>query len=118
MEQMREKMKQEAIVATTQQTTKGKESGEQQSDDWTEDQTQLLIKAVNLFPAGTASRYSKNTLRCIIYTASCLCLDCRESESSMEEGEKTEKRLRTASARSCFVYLLWACYSSQRCVTY
>ena len=64
MEQMREKMKQEAI-AETKQTTKGKESGEEQSDDWTEDQTQLLIKAVNLFPAGTASRYSKNTVRCI-----------------------------------------------------
>lgn len=55
MEQMREKMRQEAI-AETKQTTKNKDDGAI-SDDWTEDQTQLLIKAVNLFPAGTASRY-------------------------------------------------------------
>lgn len=52
---MREKMRQEAI-AETKQTTKNKDDGAI-SDDWTEDQTQLLIKAVNLFPAGTASRY-------------------------------------------------------------
>ena len=55
MEQMRERMRQEAI-AETKQTTKNKDDGAV-SDDWTEDQTQLLIKAVNLFPAGTASRY-------------------------------------------------------------
>ena len=49
-------MRQEAI-AETKQTTKNKDDGAV-SDDWTEDQTQLLIKAVNLFPAGTASRYT------------------------------------------------------------
>ena len=48
-------MRQEAI-AETKQTAKNKDDGAV-SDDWTEDQTQLLIKAVNLFPAGTASRY-------------------------------------------------------------
>ena len=48
-------MRQEAI-AETKQTTKNKDDGAV-SDDWTDDQTQLLIKAVNLFPAGTASRY-------------------------------------------------------------
>ena len=53
---MREKMRQEATVETK-ETTKSKDSDEI-SDDWTEDQTQLLIKAVNLFPAGTASRYN------------------------------------------------------------
>ena len=53
-------MRQEAIAATK-QTTKSKEDGGEVSDDWTEDQTQLLIKAVNLFPAGTASRYNKDT---------------------------------------------------------
>ena len=52
---MRERMRQEAI-AETKQTAKNKDDGAV-SDDWTEDQTQLLIKAVNLFPAGTASRY-------------------------------------------------------------
>lgn len=57
MEQMKEKMRQEAI-AETKQAAKNKDD-EGVSDDWTEDQTQLLIKAVNLFPAGTASRYSK-----------------------------------------------------------
>ena len=55
MELMRERMRQEAI-AETKQTTKNKDDGAV-GDDWTEDQTQLLIKAVNLFPAGTASRY-------------------------------------------------------------
>ena len=55
MEQMRERMRQEAIAATR-QITKSKEEGEEMTDDWTEEQTQLLIKAVNLFPAGTASR--------------------------------------------------------------
>ena len=48
-------MRQEAIGATK-QTTKSKEEEEEVTDDWTEEQTQLLIKAVNLFPAGTASR--------------------------------------------------------------
>ena len=48
-------MRQEAI-AETKQTAKDKNDGAV-SDDWSEDQTQLLIKAVNLFPAGTASRY-------------------------------------------------------------
>ena len=62
MEQMRERMRQEAI-AETKQTTKSKDDDEVTSDDWTEDQTQLLIKAVNLFPAGTASRYMYN--KCI-----------------------------------------------------
>ena len=52
---MRERMRQEAI-AETKQTAKNKDDGAV-SDDWSEDQTQLLIKAVNLFPAGTASRY-------------------------------------------------------------
>ena len=59
MEQMRERMRQEAI-AETKQTTKNKDDGGV-GDDWTEDQTQLLIKAVNLFPAGTASRYNAFT---------------------------------------------------------
>ena len=59
MEQMREKMRQEAN-AETKQSSKNKENDEMASDDWTEDQTQLLIKAVNLFPAGTASRYEKS----------------------------------------------------------
>ena len=48
-------MRQEAI-AETKHATKSKEEGEEVTDDWTEEQTQLLIKAVNLFPAGTASR--------------------------------------------------------------
>ena len=61
MEQMREKMRQEAN-AETKQSSKNKENDEMASDDWTEDQTQLLIKAVNLFPAGTASRYYVNSL--------------------------------------------------------
>lgn len=61
MEQMREKMRQEAI-AETKQSTKNKDNDEMVSDDWTEDQTQLLIKAVNLFPAGTASRYNVKKL--------------------------------------------------------
>ena len=52
-------MRQEAI-AGTKQTAKNKDDGAV-SDDWTEDQTQLLIKAVNLFPAGTASRYKAFT---------------------------------------------------------
>lgn len=56
MEQMKEKMRQESI-AETKPTTKSKDEGEKQSDDWSEEQTQLLIKAVNLFPAGTASRW-------------------------------------------------------------
>ena len=50
-------MRQEAI-AETKQTAKDKNDGAV-SDDWSEDQTQLLIKAVNLFPAGTASRYKE-----------------------------------------------------------
>ena len=54
-------MRQEAI-AETKQSSKNKENDEMASDDWTEDQTQLLIKAVNLFPAGTASRYYVNSL--------------------------------------------------------
>ena len=49
MGQMRERMRQEAI-AETRQTAKNKDDGAV-SDDWSEDQTQLLIKAVNLFPA-------------------------------------------------------------------
>lgn len=61
MEQMRERMRQEAI-AETKQTTKSKDDDEVTSDDWTEDQTQLLIKAVNLFPAGTASRYMSTSV--------------------------------------------------------
>ena len=52
-------MRQESI-AETKPTTKSKDEGEEQSDDWSEEQTQLLIKAVNLFPAGTASRYNKD----------------------------------------------------------
>ena len=56
MDQMREKIRQDAI-AETQRASKKKDD-EEITDDWTAEQSQLLIKAVNLFPAGTASRYS------------------------------------------------------------
>ena len=56
MDEMREKIRQDAI-AETQRASKKKDD-EEITDDWTAEQSQLLIKAVNLFPAGTASRYN------------------------------------------------------------
>ena len=56
MDQMREKIRQDAM-AETQRASKKKDD-EEITDDWTAEQSQLLIKAVNLFPAGTASRYN------------------------------------------------------------
>ncbi|XP_015749528.1 PREDICTED: dnaJ homolog subfamily C member 2-like [Acropora digitifera] len=55
MDEMREKIRQDAI-AETQRASKKKDD-EEITDDWTAEQSQLLIKAVNLFPAGTASRW-------------------------------------------------------------
>ena len=56
MDEMREKIRQDAM-AETQRASKKKDD-EEITDDWTAEQSQLLIKAVNLFPAGTASRYN------------------------------------------------------------
>ena len=54
---MRDRMKQEPAAQKVSGTKDSKIGAEKVvSDDWTEEQTQLLIKAVNLFPAGTASR--------------------------------------------------------------
>lgn len=55
MDEMREKIRQDAM-AETQRASKKKDD-EEITDDWTAEQSQLLIKAVNLFPAGTASRW-------------------------------------------------------------
>lgn len=56
MDQMKEKMRQDAIAET--QRAPKKKDDEEITDDWTAEQSQLLIKAVNLFPAGTAARYN------------------------------------------------------------
>ena len=51
-------MKQEAMAQTKQVSKDSEDANGYNTDDWTEDQTQILIKAVNLYPAGTASRFA------------------------------------------------------------
>ena len=88
-------MRQEAI-AETKQAAKNKEDGEVVSDDWTEDQTQLLIKAVNLFPAGTASRYNTDCSQPSIFSRFSSIVERRKraaSESGFALRARVSRRL-------------------------
>ena len=50
-----EKEKQQQLEAATRQSGRS-EGGKSSSKSWSDAETQMLIKAVNLFPAGTNAR--------------------------------------------------------------
>ena len=53
-----DKMEEERLEAA-QMTSKGSEGGKGKTlSEWTTEELQLLIKSVNLFPAGTVNRYT------------------------------------------------------------